>query len=74
MVVCEDGLLDIQSLLAQADEALYCAKERGRNRIEIASLGLVLERAEEAKVVVPDANEMVTYITTDPRRKAATAA
>ena len=49
MVVAEDGLLDIPTLLAQADEALYCAKERGRNRIEIASLQLVLDRAQEAE-------------------------
>ena len=41
MVIAETGLFDIAALLAQADEALYCAKERGRNRIELASLQLV---------------------------------
>jgi diguanylate cyclase (GGDEF)-like protein len=45
MVVTEDGLRDLPTLLAQADEALYCAKERGRNRIEVGSLQLVLDRA-----------------------------
>ncbi len=45
MVASEAGLLDIDVLLGQADEALYCAKERGRNRIEVASLQLVLESA-----------------------------
>jgi diguanylate cyclase (GGDEF)-like protein len=49
MVVAEAGLLDVPALLAQADEALYCAKERGRNRIEIASLQLVLDRAKDGK-------------------------
>ena len=39
-----DELFDIAALLAQADEALYCAKERGRNRTEVASLQLVLDR------------------------------
>jgi diguanylate cyclase (GGDEF)-like protein len=47
--IAETNLLDIPALLAQADEALYCAKERGRNRTEVASLQLVLDRAKEAE-------------------------
>jgi PleD family two-component response regulator len=50
MVVSEAGLLDVTMLLAQADEALYCAKERGRNRIELACLDLLIRRASPAPV------------------------
>jgi hypothetical protein len=36
-VFSAEGSLDLPALLAQADEALYLAKELGRNRIEVAS-------------------------------------
>ncbi len=37
IVFSAEGPLDLPSLLVQADQALYLAKELGRNRIEIAS-------------------------------------
>ena len=40
--VSSEGPLDVSSLLAQADQALYVAKERGRNRCELASFEFVL--------------------------------
>ena len=47
LVHCQDAALDVAEQLAQADQALYYAKERGRNRVEVASLDMVLKRKEE---------------------------
>ena len=37
---------DLSALLAQADRALYRAKDSGRNRVEIASIELILDRVK----------------------------
>ena len=45
MVFSTEGPLDLPALLVQADEALYLAKELGRNRLEVASAETVWRSA-----------------------------
>jgi diguanylate cyclase (GGDEF)-like protein len=55
VVHCDGPTLDVPQLLAQADRALYVAKARGRNRVELASLELMRERMDDAQVALATA-------------------
>jgi diguanylate cyclase (GGDEF)-like protein len=48
IVLHQAGPLDVPELLAQADQALYCAKECGRNRVELMTSDLLRKREETA--------------------------
>ncbi len=54
VALSQDQSLDMSVLLAQADQALYCAKERGRNRVEVATLDLVRRRRDAAAAPAAD--------------------
>ena len=47
VVHCDRDMFEVADLLAQADHALYFAKEHGRNRVELASPELVLSERDE---------------------------
>jgi diguanylate cyclase (GGDEF)-like protein len=51
VVVNQDQPFDVPALLGQADQALYFAKERGRNRVEVASLDLVMRHPGAASTL-----------------------
>jgi len=48
LAYCDAAAFDVSELLAQSDQALYFAKERGRNRVEVASLEMVADRGPDA--------------------------
>jgi diguanylate cyclase (GGDEF)-like protein len=47
LAYCDQPALDVPEMLAQSDQALYFAKENGRNRVEVASLDRIVQREGE---------------------------
>ena len=62
LVHCEAAALDVPELLAQADQALYHAKEGGRNRVEVAGLDMLIERKNDQSNGTPTSATSVAAI------------
>jgi diguanylate cyclase (GGDEF)-like protein len=52
LVLAQGDPVEIAPLLAQADQALYCAKEAGKNRVEVASLDFARNRNRDGSTAV----------------------